>query len=74
MLLATGGFIAPARNVFPAHESSVDHRGGASNPTVDSYGIGRTVELTGTAFHTGIIPHNLDPSVSRRKNPVWTHV
>jgi hypothetical protein len=74
VLFATGGLIASAGNFLPAHESSVDHCGGASNPTVDSYGAGRTVELAGTAFHAGFMSHNLDPPVSRCKNPMRAYV
>jgi hypothetical protein len=74
VLFATGGLIAPARDNFPAHESGVNHRRGASDSAVDCYGTGWAVELAGTAFHAGLMPNNLNPPVSSCKNPMRTYV
>ncbi len=74
MLFATGGLIAPARDILLAHESGVNHRRGTSDPAVDCYGAGWAIELAGTAFHTGLMPNNLNPPVSSCKNPMRTYV
>jgi hypothetical protein len=74
VLFATGGLIAPARDILPAHESGVNHCRGTSDPAVDCYGAGWAVELAGTAFHAGLMPNNLNPPVFSCKNPVRTYV
>ncbi len=74
MLFATGGLIAPARDILPANESGVNHRRGASDPAVDRYGASWAVELAGTAFHAGLMLNNLNPPVSSCKNSMRTYV
>ncbi len=74
MLFAAGGLVAAACNFLSACERCVDHGASAPDPTVNGYGVGGTIELAGATFHAGIMLDNLDPTISRRENPVRTDV